>query len=82
MEIGITPAPAFRSTERLTARERDIIELVMTGATNQEIAHHLGISLKTVKNTLTGIFAKTGTASRTQLAVRMLRMKLYLRGQS
>ncbi len=81
MEIASVCAPALRLLDPLTARERDIIEWVVTGATNKEIAYHLGISTKTVKNTLTGIYAKTGTASRTQLAVRIVRMRVFLRGE-
>ncbi len=57
----------------LTPREREIASLVTTGASNKEIARELAISIKTVKNTLSNVFAKTGTCSRTQLAVRLLR---------
>ena len=53
----------------LTQREREIAALVSTGASNKEIA----ISIKAVKNILTKVFAKTGTRSRTELAVRLVR---------
>jgi DNA-binding NarL/FixJ family response regulator len=46
--------------------------LVATGASNKEIAYHLAISEKTVKNMLTKVFAKTGMCSRTELAVQLV----------
>ncbi|MGE5261903.1 MAG: response regulator transcription factor [Acidobacteriota bacterium] len=60
----------------LSARESQIAALVVTGASNKEIARQLEISLQTVKNTLTRVFDKTGTRSRTQLAVWVLRADL------
>ncbi len=56
----------------LTPREREITVLVATGASNKEIAYQLAISQKTVKNTLTRVFDKTQTRSRTELAVKWL----------
>jgi DNA-binding NarL/FixJ family response regulator len=58
----------------LTRRQQEIVELVASGASNKEIAHRLVISIKTVKNTLTTVFAKTNTQSRTELAVQWVRM--------
>jgi len=57
----------------LSRREREIAALVATGASNKEIARQLAISIKTVKNILTKVFTKTGTRSRTELAIRMVR---------
>ncbi len=59
----------------LTRREREIAALVATGASNKEIARELTISIKTVKNILTKVFAKTGTRSRTELAIRLVRLE-------
>ncbi|MBI4785587.1 MAG: helix-turn-helix transcriptional regulator [Chloroflexi bacterium] len=53
----------------LSQREREIAALVATAASNKEIARELGISIKTVKNTLTNVFVKTGARSRTELAL-------------
>lgn len=60
-------------TTLLTPREREITTLLATGASNKEIARELAISIKTVKNTLTKVFDKTGARSRTELAVRLVR---------
>jgi DNA-binding CsgD family transcriptional regulator len=51
----------------LTAREREIIPLIVEGLTNEEIAERLFISPHTVKNHVTGIFRKAGVASRFEL---------------
>ncbi len=59
----------------LTHRESEIASLVATGASNKEIAYQLAISDKTVKNTLSRIFAKTGARCRTQLAVQIVQSR-------
>jgi DNA-binding CsgD family transcriptional regulator len=52
----------------ITGRERDVIELICRGKTNQEIADRLFLSLKTVKDHNYSIFQKTGVKNRVQLA--------------
>jgi len=53
----------------LTAREREILELVASGAGNQAIAARLFISEKTVRNHLTAVFDKLGVSSRSEAIV-------------
>ncbi|MFE0500298.1 alpha/beta fold hydrolase [Lysobacter soli] len=63
------------ATDRLAAltdRERMIVQRLVAGCTNAEIAASLFISDKTVRNTLTRIFGKLGVRSRTQ-AMALLR---------
>jgi len=50
----------------LTPREREILGLVVQGATNAEIAQRLFISVNTVTRHLTHIYAKTGTSRRAE----------------
>jgi PAS domain S-box-containing protein len=63
---------ALRSLEldRLTPREREILQLLVTGQTNREIAQTLGLGVGTVKNHIARLLPKLGAADRTQAAVR------------
>ena len=60
----------------LSEREREILQLVATGASNKEIAQRLFISPNTVKVHLRNIFAKIGVASRTEATLTAMRMGL------
>ena len=53
----------------LTAREKDVLTLVVSGYTNKDIARKLSITEDTVKHHLTSIFDKTGVSSRLELAL-------------
>ena len=53
----------------LTAREREVLALVVAGMANKQIARRLGISEKTVKGHLTNLFQRIGVADRTQAAL-------------
>src|SRR3990172_3478732 len=57
----------------LSHREREILRLVATGASNKEIARQLTISVNTVKVHLRNIFAKAGVASRTEATLFAIR---------
>ena len=57
-------------SEPLSERENDILRLVVTGASNKEIAAVLVITEGTVKNHLTNILAKLGVRDRTQAALK------------
>jgi two-component system response regulator DevR len=53
----------------LTAREREILDLITEGLTNRQIGERLFLAEKTVKNHVSGLLAKLGMQSRTQAAV-------------
>jgi DNA-binding NarL/FixJ family response regulator len=53
----------------LTEREREIMVLVATGLSNDEIADHLTISPATVKTHVSRIMAKVGARDRAQVVV-------------
>jgi LuxR family maltose regulon positive regulatory protein len=58
------------TADRLTDRELDVLRLVAIGASNQQIADRLVVSLHTVKKHLTHVLAKLGTTSRTAAVAR------------
>jgi two-component system, NarL family, response regulator LiaR len=59
--------------ERLTAREREVLELIAHGRSNKRIALELEISEKTVKAHVGRVLAKLGVADRTQAALLAVR---------
>jgi DNA-binding NarL/FixJ family response regulator len=60
---SIGPIPS----QRLTAREQQVVELVEQGLSNKEIGRHMGITHGTVKIHLNHIFTKTGARGRFDL---------------
>jgi DNA-binding NarL/FixJ family response regulator len=54
---------------QLTAREQEVLGLVVEGLANKQIARRMGISEKTVKGHLTNLFQRIGVADRTQAAL-------------
>jgi len=62
--------------ENLTERERDVIQLVAQGCSNQEIAKELVISEKTVKTHVSNMLGKLHLEDRTQLAIYAIRKGL------
>ena len=58
---------------RPSERELGAIRLVAQGATNDEIAADLGISIKTVESHLRRLFGRYGVLSRTELAMLAVR---------
>ena len=67
------PQPAAGSSVSemaLTRREQEVLRLLATGASNQEIAQALVISLETVKKHVSNLLGKLGATSRTQAVAR------------
>lgn len=61
---------------QISEREREILRFVATGATNQQIATQLNISINTVKVHLRNIFSKIGVESRTEATLYAVRTGL------
>lgn len=62
-----TPAEPF---PELTAREREVLDLIAQGHNNAKIARLLFVSPKTVRNHISNIFTKLQIADRTQAILR------------
>jgi FixJ family two-component response regulator len=63
---------------RLTAREREVFELVAAGRLNKQIADALGIAERTVKAQRAQVMAKLGAANAAELG----RIAAQLRGRA
>jgi DNA-binding NarL/FixJ family response regulator len=74
-DATIDDGPA-RMREALTAREREILQLLASGGTNKEIARALLISDKTVKTHLNNIFRKLQVTRRLQAVLFAVRQGL------
>jgi DNA-binding NarL/FixJ family response regulator len=61
--------PPPPSLAELTPREKEVLRLIATGATNKEIAQQLYISEGTVKNHVTNILNRLNLRDRTQAAI-------------
>ena len=74
----IPPAIAEKLTERmgtedLTPREADVLEQIVNGKSNKEIATELAISEATVKTHINSLLSKLGVTDRTQAATAAIR---------
>ncbi len=66
------PAQAGKETERLTGREREILDQLAKGYRNKEIADMLSIGIDTVRAHLRSIYEKLQVSSRTEAVVKYL----------
>jgi DNA-binding NarL/FixJ family response regulator len=63
----------------LTPREREVLELMATGSSNQGIADRLVITLRAVEKYVSSIFSKLGLPSSPSESRRVLAVLLFLR---
>ncbi|RME75485.1 MAG: DNA-binding response regulator [Chloroflexi bacterium] len=61
------------SSELLTSREREVLQLLAEGRSNQEIAEELNISVKTVETHRSNMMRKLGVSTKTELIKYALR---------
>jgi DNA-binding NarL/FixJ family response regulator len=64
------PAASAEPFPELTARERQVLDLLAAGMSNSAIAQRLGVASKTVANNVSAVFAKLQVADRSQAIVR------------
>jgi two-component system NarL family response regulator len=77
----MSPSVAMRLAERLprselTAREMDVLKLIVRGQSNKEIAATLGVAEGTIRIHVSNILSKLGVSDRTQAAVAALQRGL------
>ena len=59
----------------LSPAERGVLQKLLDGLRNQEIANRLRLSDKTVKNHISHILRKTGTSSRLELTIKVYKQR-------
>lgn len=64
----------IRTSPAITDRQRQIIELIAAGCSNEEAAQHLGISARTVKAHCDTLRQKLGVERRRQIPAAYLRL--------
>lgn len=61
------PPPGRGSPVAVTARELDVVKLIVRGYTNRQVADELGLSIRTVESHRASIMGKLGISSRAEL---------------
>ena len=75
-EIEFKPLPPQPLIEPLSERERDVLHLICSGKSNQEIADELFIALDTVKRHANNLYGKLGVKRRAQAIIEARRLGL------
>ncbi len=69
---------AHATRPELTARELEVLELIVRGLGNKQIAHELNIAEYTVKNHVKNVLSKLGVEDRTQAATSALQRGIII----
>jgi DNA-binding NarL/FixJ family response regulator len=70
--LKIPDSSLTNAAPRLTAREKEVLHLILQARSNREIARQLGIEERTVKAHVGRLMRKTGADNRIELSMRML----------
>ncbi|RPI89948.1 MAG: DNA-binding response regulator, partial [Chloroflexi bacterium] len=62
----------MREPVQFSEREKHVIEFLIQGRSNKQIAHALGVSVRAVEFHLSNIYAKLGVSSRTEAALKLV----------
>ena len=77
-EIHLHAPTANALVEPLTAREREVLQLLLEGVSNREIARQLVLSVNTVKKHVLNLYGKLGVHSRAQAIAKALTLHLLI----
>jgi DNA-binding CsgD family transcriptional regulator len=77
LEPGVSHDPD-RPAPRLSPREREVLALLLDGASNKAIARALGISVRTAKFHVAAVLAKLGARNRAEAVAMALREGLVV----
>ena len=75
-DLSLPAARPSALLEPLTGGERDVLRLLLAGASNREIARRLVLSVNTVKRHVYNLCGKLGVQSRTQAILRARTLNL------
>jgi DNA-binding NarL/FixJ family response regulator len=70
--LGVPGGGGGLGALQLTARERQVLDLILLAQSNREIAEQLGIEERTVKAHVGRLMRKTGAENRIELSIRAL----------
>jgi DNA-binding NarL/FixJ family response regulator len=74
--IPRAPETQLKGKIEMTVRERDVLERLVSGATNRQIGDELAIEERTVKAHIAKLMRKVGVNNRTALTMQALKLKL------
>lgn len=74
--------PSVSFCAMFTERELEVLQEVVTGASNKEIAERMSLSVDTIKYHLKNLMRKTGCHTRTELAVYICRSGVLSSGEN
>ena len=72
---GTPPQQTQKDTSSITVREKEVLQVIVKGLSNKEIAFRLNITLRTVKAHVSSILMKLNVSDRTQAAVLAIQEK-------
>jgi DNA-binding NarL/FixJ family response regulator len=75
------PEASFTSNTQFTARERQVLDLILMARSNREIANKLGIEERMVKAYVNRLMRKTGADNRIKLSMSALSLDLLPDGE-
>ena len=76
VSAAAVPGPRVAAAAELTGREVEVLDCLVAGMSNKQVARALGISVRTVTVHVSNLLRKTGAASRTEAALWAVRQRL------